>query len=59
MRYHRKPLHFNTLSSSLFAPADLTPVFGGQRSVDKLFEPLEQRKMIGGAYWRLAIKDVL
>jgi len=28
----RKPLRFNTLSSSLFAPAGLTPAFGGQRS---------------------------
>ena len=29
---HRKPLQYNTLSSSLFAPAGLTRAFGGQRS---------------------------
>jgi len=30
-RSPRKPLHYNTLSSSLFAPAGLTPAFGEQR----------------------------
>jgi hypothetical protein len=32
----RKPLQYNTLSSSLFTPAGLTSAFGGQRS---FFEP--------------------
>jgi hypothetical protein len=29
-RSPRKPLHYNTLSSSLFAPAGLRLAFGGQ-----------------------------
>jgi hypothetical protein len=32
-RSPREPLHFNTLSSSLFVPAGLTLAFGGRRSI--------------------------